>query len=153
MSNLLGRTNFDPFSKTWKFFAQKISMKYSKNGRNFATFKNTSNVLIATYWTAYKKPHISEWSNSRIKIHFFLMTLFRSSPSSYYGPDHLSDYVPNFYVSGFRFYTGPLTHPFARSLAPFTHSLAPHCSIHLCAPLRSFVRLLTQSITPELVGK
>ena len=35
--------------------------------------------------------------------------------------------------------TGPLAHPFARSLAPLTHSPAPHCS------LRSFICLLAHS--------
>ena len=33
--------------------------------------------------------------------------------------------------------TGPLTHPFARLLAPPTHSLAPHYSLCSRAPLRS----------------
>ena len=35
--------------------------------------------------------------------------------------------------------TGPLARPLARSLAPLTHSLAPHCSLHSRAPLRSLV--------------
>ena len=35
--------------------------------------------------------------------------------------------------------TGPLAPPFARSLGPLTHSLAPLCSLRLRAPLRSFV--------------
>ena len=39
--------------------------------------------------------------------------------------------------------TGPLACSFARSLAPLTHSLAPHYSLCSRAPLRSFVRLLT----------
>ena len=32
---------------------------------------------------------------------------------------------------------GPLAHPFARSLAPLTRSLAPDCSLRSRAPLRS----------------
>ena len=36
----------------------------------------------------------------------------------------------------------PLAHPFARSLAPLTHS---HCSLRSRAPLRSFVRSLAYS--------
>ena len=35
--------------------------------------------------------------------------------------------------------TGPLTCPFARSLAPLTHLLAPPCLLCSRAPLRSFV--------------
>ena len=38
--------------------------------------------------------------------------------------------------------TGPLARPFARSLAPLTHSLAPDCSLHSRPPLRSLVRSL-----------
>ena len=38
--------------------------------------------------------------------------------------------------------TGPLTRPFARSLAPLTHSLAPDCSLRSRPPLRSLVRSL-----------
>ena len=41
--------------------------------------------------------------------------------------------------------TRPLAHPLARSLAPLTRSLAPHCSLRSRAPLRS--------PTPELVGQ
>ena len=46
--------------------------------------------------------------------------------------------------------TGPFTPPFTRLLAPLTHSLALHCS---CAPLHSFVRWLSHSLTPELIGQ
>ena len=49
--------------------------------------------------------------------------------------------------------TGPLTRPFACSLAPLTHSLASHRLLRSCAPLRSFVCSLAHSLTPELVGK
>ena len=38
--------------------------------------------------------------------------------------------------------TGPLARPFARSLAPLTHSLAPDCSLRSRPPLHSLVRLL-----------
>ena len=38
--------------------------------------------------------------------------------------------------------TGPLARPFARSLAPLTRSLAPHCSLRSSPPLRSLVRSL-----------
>ena len=38
--------------------------------------------------------------------------------------------------------TGPLARPFARSLAPLTHSLAPDCSLRSRPPLRSFARSL-----------
>ena len=41
MPVLSGRINFDPFLKTWKFFSPKFPMKYSKNGQNFTTPKNT----------------------------------------------------------------------------------------------------------------
>ena len=64
MPDLSGRINFDPFSKTWNFFALKIPMKYSKNGQNFAMSKNALNVLIVTCWTQCKKPHLTRWSSS-----------------------------------------------------------------------------------------
>ena len=38
--------------------------------------------------------------------------------------------------------TGPLARPFARSLAPLTHSLATDCSLRSRPPLRSLVRSL-----------
>ena len=38
-----------------------------------------------------------------------------------------------------------------RSLAPHTHSLAPHCSLRSRAPLHSFVRSLAHSFAPPLV--
>ena len=41
MSVLSGRTSFYPFLKTWKIFTPKFPMKYSKNGQNFTTPKNT----------------------------------------------------------------------------------------------------------------
>ena len=41
MPVLWGRTNFDPFLKTWKIFTPKFPMKYSKNSQNFTTSKNT----------------------------------------------------------------------------------------------------------------
>ena len=41
--------------------------------------------------------------------------------------------------------TGPFAPPFARSLAPLTHLLAPHCSRRSRAPLRLFVHSLTRS--------
>ena len=49
--------------------------------------------------------------------------------------------------------TESLAHLFARLLAPLTHTLAPYCSLRSCAPLHSFIRSLTLSLTPELVGK
>ena len=65
MPVLSGRTNFDPFLKTWKFFTPKFPMKYSKNGQNFTTPKNTWNVIFETCWTPCKKPHFSMWPRSR----------------------------------------------------------------------------------------
>ena len=41
--------------------------------------------------------------------------------------------------------TGPLTCPFALSLAPLTRLLAPHCLLCSRAPLRSLVRSLAHS--------
>ena len=41
--------------------------------------------------------------------------------------------------------SGTLARPFACLLAPLTHLLAPHCSLRLRAPRRSFVRSLTHS--------
>ena len=38
--------------------------------------------------------------------------------------------------------TGSLARPFARSLAPLTHSLAPDCSLRSRPPLRSLIRSL-----------
>ena len=38
--------------------------------------------------------------------------------------------------------TGPLARPFARSLAPLAHSLAPDCSLRSRPPLRSLIRSL-----------
>ena len=49
--------------------------------------------------------------------------------------------------------TGPLTCPFARSFTFLFHLLTPHCLLSLRALLRSFVFLLAQSLTPELVRK
>ena len=72
---LPGRINFDPFSKTWKFFSPKIPMKYSKNGQNFVTPKNTLNVLIVTYWRPCKTAPLSHWSRS--KFTFFWSTLYQ----------------------------------------------------------------------------
>ena len=40
--------------------------------------------------------------------------------------------------------TGPLARPFAHSLAPLTHSLAPPCLLCLRAPQRSHVRSLAR---------
>ena len=40
----------------------------------------------------------------------------------------------------------PFAPPFAHSLAPLTHLLAPHSSLRSRAPLRSFVRLLARSL-------
>ena len=42
--------------------------------------------------------------------------------------------------------TGPFARPFARSLAPLTHSLAPDCSLCSCPPLRSLTRSLARSL-------
>ena len=39
------------------------------------------------------------------------------------------------------------TYVLGHSLAPLTHSLAPHCSLRSRAPLRSFVRSLARSLT------
>ena len=44
-------------------------------------------------------------------------------------------------------------HSLLRSLVPLTHSLAPQCSLRLRTPLRSFVRSLAHSLTPELMGE
>ena len=49
--------------------------------------------------------------------------------------------------------TRPLARPFARSLTPLTHFPAPHCLLCSRALLRSFIRLLAHSLTPEPVGK
>ena len=49
--------------------------------------------------------------------------------------------------------TGSFAPPLARSLAPLTHSLAPHCSLRSRAPLRPFVCSLAHSLAPELIGK
>ena len=65
MPVLSGRTNFDPFLKTWKFFTLKFPMKYSKNGQNFTTFKNILNFIFETCWAPCKKPHFSMWPRSR----------------------------------------------------------------------------------------
>ena len=48
--------------------------------------------------------------------------------------------------------TGPLARPFAHSLSPLTHSLAPPSSLCSRAPLHSFARSLT-SLTPSLMGQ
>ena len=47
----------------------------------------------------------------------------------------------------------PLARLLTRTLAQLTHSLDPHCSLRLRAPLRSFARSLAHSLTPELMGK
>ena len=74
MPVLSGRLNFDTFSITSSFFAPKIPMKYSKNSQNFATSKNTSNVLFETCWTQCKKPHFFMWPRSTYT--FLWMTLY-----------------------------------------------------------------------------
>ena len=43
--------------------------------------------------------------------------------------------------------TGPFTRPLASSLAMHTHSLSPHCSLRLRAPVRSFVHSLARPFT------
>ena len=43
--------------------------------------------------------------------------------------------------------TGPLAHPFARSLAPLTRSHAPDCSLRSRPPLRSLIHSLVHYIT------
>ena len=48
---------------------------------------------------------------------------------------------------------GPLTCPFARSLAPLTYPLAPHCALCSHALMCSFVCLLAHSLTLELARK
>ena len=49
--------------------------------------------------------------------------------------------------------TGPFARPFARSLAPLTHSLAPDCSLCSCPPLRSLLRSLAHSAHSLARGK
>ena len=49
--------------------------------------------------------------------------------------------------------TGPLACPFARSLAPLTHSLAPPCLLRSRIPLRSFVCSLAHFIHSQARGK
>ena len=46
--------------------------------------------------------------------------------------------------------TEPFVTPFARSLAPLTHSLAPRCSFRSRAPLRSLVSSLARSLAHSL---
>ena len=75
MPVLSGRINFDPFLKTWKFFAPKFPMKYSKNGQNFTTPKNTKNGIFETCWTPGKKPHFSKRPRSRNT--FFWLTPYQ----------------------------------------------------------------------------
>ena len=41
--------------------------------------------------------------------------------------------------------TALLARPFAYSLAPLTHLLAPHCLLHFRSPLHSFLRILAHS--------
>ena len=59
----------------------------------------------------------------------------------------------NYEIDALRLTTGPFASPFTRSLAPLTHSLAPHCSLRSRAPLRSFAHSLAHSLIPELMGK
>ena len=80
MPVLSGRTNFDPFLKTWKFFTPKFPMKYSKNGQNFTTLKNAWNVIFETCWTPCKKPHFSMWPRSRNT--FFWLTPYQFTKRS-----------------------------------------------------------------------
>ena len=78
MPVLSGRTNFDPFLKTWKFFIPKFPIKYSKNGQNFITPKNTKNVTFKTCWTPCKNPHFSMWPKSRNTFFWFLFVFLLS---------------------------------------------------------------------------
>ena len=63
--------------------------------------------------------------------------------TSHCGPDK-----PKTQIKG----TGPLALPFTHLLAPLTHSLTAHYSLHLRAPLRSLVRSLTH-FTHSLMGQ
>ena len=58
-----------------QIFTLKFPMKYSKNGQNFTTSKNTWNVISETCWTPCKKPHFSMWPRSRNT--FFWLTPYQ----------------------------------------------------------------------------
>ena len=49
--------------------------------------------------------------------------------------------------------TGPLACPFARSLAPLTHSLALHCLLCMRPLIHSFICFLAHALSPQLWGK
>ena len=48
MPVLSDRINFDSFLTTWKIYAPKIPMKYSKKGQNFAMSNITVDMLFDT---------------------------------------------------------------------------------------------------------
>ena len=64
--------------------------------------------------------------------------VFRNKPIRSHFPPFLA---PHFVTKNTVWSTGPLAHPVARSLAPLTHSLVPHYSLHSRALLRSLPRL------------
>ena len=69
-----GRINFDSFSKTWKFFAPKISMKYSENGQILQRLKAHLKCVNCNFLNTLRTPHRSCWSRS--KFTFFCSTLY-----------------------------------------------------------------------------
>ena len=72
------------------------------------------------------------------------------------GPESRKKLMEFLQVSGFRATntrTRVLGHSLVRSLAPLTHSPAPHCSHCSRTPLLTFVCSLTCSLTSELLEK
>ena len=95
---------------------------------------------------------IHSYSFSFILIVIHIPVIF---PHSYSFPIHLSPFPYPLWARIIKNQdksTGPLARPFARSLVPLTHSLAPSCLLCLSSPLHSLVRSPT-SLTPSLVGQ
>ena len=73
--------------------------------------------------------------------------VYSSPPSRHRGHYGKNDYEIN------ALSTGPFAVSFARLLAPLTHLLALHCSLHSRTPLRLFVCLLAHWLIPKPMGK
>ena len=93
--------------------------------------------------------YISVYSIVCVKYRFLRLARLPVGMSRINGNAMDSNYInPRWFRSAWNrgVSTGPFARPLARSLAPLTHLLAPHCSLCSRAPLRSFARSLTYSL-------
>ena len=88
---------------------------------------------------------------------FFLVingfAVFWQRLSATYFPMKIDAFFWPFHYGSEQISSGFLACLFAHSLAPLTHSLAPHCRLHSRSLLRSFLHSFTDSLTLELMEK